>query len=96
MDADDLSETGRLAVLARGHDAVVRAAVDAGPVLPLRFGTVVADEDGARRLLRKHAAPPGSGWTGSATRGSGASGWCGPWLWSDRSRRWRAGRSGTD
>jgi hypothetical protein len=43
-------------VLARGHDAVVRAAVPAGPVLPLRFGTVVADEDGARRLLREHAA----------------------------------------
>ncbi len=25
-------------------------------MLPLRFGTVVADEDGARRLLRTHAA----------------------------------------
>lgn len=56
VDPDDLSETGRLAVLARGHDTVVRAAVTAGPVLPLRFGTVVADEDGARRLLREHAA----------------------------------------
>jgi hypothetical protein len=56
VDPDDLSETGRLAVLARGHDAVVRAAVSAGPVLPLRFGTVVADEAGARRLLREHAS----------------------------------------
>ncbi len=56
VDPDDLSETGRLAVLARGHDTVVRAAVTAGPVLPLRFGTVVTDEDGARRLLREHAA----------------------------------------
>jgi Gas vesicle synthesis protein GvpL/GvpF len=56
VDPDDLSETGRLAVLARGHDTVVRAAVTAGPVLPLRFGTVVADEDGARRLLREHSA----------------------------------------
>jgi hypothetical protein len=57
VDADDLSETGRLAVLARGHDAVVRAAADAGPVLPLRFGTVVPDGDAARALLRTHAVP---------------------------------------
>lgn len=56
VDADDLSESGRLAVLARGHDAVVRAAADQGPVLPLRFGTVVPDEDAARRLLLAHAA----------------------------------------
>src|SRR4051812_32386012 len=56
VDADDLSETGRLAVLARGHDAVVRAAAGAGPVLPLRFGTAVPDEDAARELLRTHAA----------------------------------------
>jgi len=56
VDADDLSETGRLAVLARGHDAVVRAAADVGPVLPLRFGTAVPDEEAARTLLRTHAA----------------------------------------
>jgi Gas vesicle synthesis protein GvpL/GvpF len=55
VDPDDLSESGRLAVLARGHDSVVRTAVAAGPVLPLRFGTVVADEQGARQLLRAHA-----------------------------------------
>ena len=54
VDPDDLSETGRLALLARGHDAVVRAAADAGPVLPLRFGTVVPDEGAARTLLRAH------------------------------------------
>jgi hypothetical protein len=59
VDADDLSETGRLAVLARGHDAVVRAAADAGPVLPLRFGTVVPDDDAARTLLRTHATSAG-------------------------------------
>jgi hypothetical protein len=41
IDEDDLSENGRLATLARGHDAVVRAAAALGPVLPLRFGTVV-------------------------------------------------------
>jgi len=54
IDEDDLSETGRLATLARGHDAVVRAAAGCGPVLPLRFGTVVADEAAARRLLQEH------------------------------------------
>src|SRR4051794_1204580 len=54
IDEDDLSENGRLATLARGHDAVVRAAADSGPVLPLRFGTVVADETAARRLLQDH------------------------------------------
>jgi Gas vesicle synthesis protein GvpL/GvpF len=56
VDEDDLSESGRLATLARGHDAVVRAAATAGPVLPLRFGTVVADEAAARRLLDEHGA----------------------------------------
>jgi len=55
IDEDDLSETGRLATLARGHDAVVRAAAGSGPVLPLRFGTVVPDEAAARRLLEEHA-----------------------------------------
>jgi hypothetical protein len=55
LDEDDLSESGRLATLARGHDAVVRAAAMAGPVLPLRFGTAVPDDDAARRLLRTHA-----------------------------------------
>jgi hypothetical protein len=54
VDPDDLSETGRLAVLARRHDAVVRSAVGGSAVLPLRFGTVVPDEAAARRLLREH------------------------------------------
>ncbi|MFL6094000.1 MAG: GvpL/GvpF family gas vesicle protein [Blastococcus sp.] len=54
IDEDDLSENGRLATLARGHDAVVREAARSGPVLPLRFGTVVADESAARRLLEEH------------------------------------------
>ena len=55
IDEDDLSENGRLATLARGHDAVVRSAAGVGPVLPLRFGTVVPDEDAAQRLLAEHA-----------------------------------------
>jgi hypothetical protein len=57
VDEDDLSESGRLATLARGHDAVVRAAALVGAVLPLRFGTVVADEAAARRLLDEHGEP---------------------------------------
>ena len=51
VSEDDLSETGPLATLARRHDDVVRSVFEHGPVLPLRFGTVVADDDGARRLL---------------------------------------------
>jgi hypothetical protein len=57
VDEEDLSESGRLATLARAHDAVVRAAAESGPVLPLRFGTVVGDEAAARRLLDEHGAP---------------------------------------
>ncbi len=43
---DDLVE------LARTHDAVVRGVFQRAPVLPLRFGTVFADEEAAIRLLR--------------------------------------------
>jgi hypothetical protein len=56
VNEEDLSETSALAVLARRHDEVVRKVFDLGPVLPLRFGTVVADEDGAHRLLEHYAA----------------------------------------
>jgi hypothetical protein len=57
VSEDDLSETGALATLARRHDEVVRSVFEHGPVLPLRFGTVVADDDGARRLLEEHSSP---------------------------------------
>lgn len=50
LDANP-SENGSLAILAREHDAVVRAAFEHGAVLPLRFGTIVNGEDAARRLL---------------------------------------------
>jgi Gas vesicle synthesis protein GvpL/GvpF len=56
VSEDDLSETGALATLARRHDEVIRSVFEHGPVLPLRFGTVVADEDGARRLLEEQEA----------------------------------------
>jgi len=56
VSEDDLSETGALATLARRHDEVIRSVFEHGPVLPLRFGTVVADDDGARRLLEEQDA----------------------------------------
>jgi hypothetical protein len=55
VSEEDLSETGPLATLARRHDDVVRSVFDHGPVLPLRFGTVVTDDAGARRLLEEQA-----------------------------------------
>ncbi|ONI91459.1 hypothetical protein ALI22I_08950 [Saccharothrix sp. ALI-22-I] len=48
------AEDGRLARLAREHDAVVRAVFRCAPVLPLRFGTVITDSDAALLLLRAH------------------------------------------
>jgi hypothetical protein len=50
LDADP-SEDSPLAMLAREHDAVVRAVFEHEPVLPLRFGTIVSDEDAAVQLL---------------------------------------------
>lgn len=51
MAEEQPTEQGRLAALARAHDAVVRVAFDQDAVLPLRFGTVLADQAAARRLL---------------------------------------------
>lgn len=48
---EDLSETGRLAALARGHDQVLRELQDLAPVLPLRFGTVLPGESEAAVIL---------------------------------------------
>ncbi|ONH50784.1 gas vesicle protein GvpFL [Frankia sp. CcI49] len=48
---EDLSETGRLAALARGHDQVLRELQDRAAVLPLRFGTVLAGEREAVGVL---------------------------------------------
>jgi hypothetical protein len=59
VSEDDVSESGALARLARRHDAVVRAVADRAPVLPLRFGTAVADRDAAVRLLEQTG--PGTG-----------------------------------
>jgi hypothetical protein len=50
LDAEP-AEDSLLAQLAWDHDAIVRAVFEHEPVLPLRFGTIVANEDSARRLL---------------------------------------------
>ncbi|WP_462203019.1 GvpL/GvpF family gas vesicle protein [Frankia sp. CcWB3] len=48
---EDVSDTGRLAVLARRHDQVLWELLERGGVLPLRFGTVLADPEQARAIL---------------------------------------------
>jgi hypothetical protein len=54
-ETGQLSETGRLADLAGRHDRVMRVLLDRGPVLPLRFGTVLPDRPRVERLLRASA-----------------------------------------
>jgi len=48
------AEDDPLVVLARRHDVVVRAVFEHQPVLPLRFGTILRDEQAAVRLLANH------------------------------------------
>ena len=40
---------------ARHHDAVLKSLLTAGPIIPLRLGTVLRDEASARRVLERHA-----------------------------------------
>ena len=51
----DVSEGGRLAKLARRHDAVVRALAGRGVVLPVRLGTLFSDATSLRELLEETA-----------------------------------------
>ena len=48
------NEDDPLVMLARRHDVVVRAFFERHPVLPLRFGTTLADDAAALRLLADH------------------------------------------
>jgi hypothetical protein len=48
------SEDDPLVMLARRHDVVVRAVFERHPVLPLRFGTILRDDQAAARLLTDH------------------------------------------
>ena len=54
LDAD-VSEDGRLAKLARRHDAVVRALANTGAVLPVRLGTLFPDPASLTELLDETA-----------------------------------------
>jgi len=51
----DVSEDGRLAKLARRHDAVVRALASRGAVLPVRLGTLCSDATSLMDLLEETA-----------------------------------------
>jgi gas vesicle protein GvpL/GvpF len=51
----DVSEGGRLAKLARRHDAVVRALASRGAVLPVRLGTLFSDATSLMELLEETA-----------------------------------------
>lgn len=55
------SEDDPLVVLAKRHDAVVRLVFEGHPVLPLRFGTILRDEQAATRLLADHRTEAGEG-----------------------------------
>jgi hypothetical protein len=54
-DGHALADDSELVVLARQHDEVVRLVFAQRPVLPLRFATVLPDEDAAVRLLGAYA-----------------------------------------
>jgi Gas vesicle synthesis protein GvpL/GvpF len=59
--AREPSEDDPLVVLARRHDTVVRTVFEHHPVLPLRFGTILRDEQAAVRLLTDHHDEAGEG-----------------------------------
>ena len=54
VDETELTPDSPVVALIRRHDAVVRSVFAGRPVLPLRFGTVFADEPAALSLLREH------------------------------------------
>jgi len=50
---DDLTGAGSLGLLVHRHEAVLCALLDQGPVLPMRFGTVLPSAGDATELLRR-------------------------------------------
>lgn len=70
-EATSASPGSDLIAAVRAHDAVIDTAFRAGPIVPLRFGTVVADDEAALRVLRSH----GSTLTYELTRLSRAREW---------------------
>lgn len=53
--ATDVDESSPLTLAVRAHDEVVDTAFRAGPVVPMRFGTVLTDDAAAVELVRRHA-----------------------------------------
>lgn len=51
LDAEDVSETSRLAALAQRHDQTLLALSGAGTVLPVRLGTLFPDIDAMSALI---------------------------------------------
>lgn len=51
LDAENVSETSRLAALAQRHDRTLQALAEAGTVLPVRLGTLFPDVDAMSALI---------------------------------------------
>lgn len=56
LDAEDVSETSRLAVLAERHDRTLRVLSGAGTILPVRLGTLFPSAEAMRALIADHEA----------------------------------------
>nr|AHE14578.1 gas vesicle family protein [uncultured bacterium] len=57
VDSEEITTDGRIAALAQTHHDVVAAAFARGPIVPLRFGTVLRDEQAAVRVLTDRHGP---------------------------------------
>jgi len=57
VDSEEITTDGRIAALAQTHHDVVAAAFARGPIVPLRFGTVLRDDQAAVRVLADHHEP---------------------------------------
>jgi hypothetical protein len=56
LEEEEITPDGRLATLAQRHHDVVNATFRAGPIVPLRFGTVLRDDTAAARMLEERYA----------------------------------------
>lgn len=79
-DGDDrATDPAELEAKVRAHDDVLRRLLPEGPVVPLRFGTAVADEEDARALLSRHREELQS----ALSRLAGAAEWGVKGYWSE-------------
>jgi len=56
LDEEEFTPEGRVAMLAQQHHDVVNATFSSGPIVPLRFGTVLRNDAGAVRMLEERYA----------------------------------------